>query len=1073
MGIEDTRICLLEEPTRGQAETVEFGINHLGVDDATPLTIFNIDTFRPGFTFPDFARHANSFGYLEVFRGQGANWSYVLPSPGEAPKVLETAEKRPISDLCCTGLYHFAHAGDFREALAMERLSPSAAELYVAPLYNYIIAAGKTCHYVIIPPEQVVFCGIPAEYDALKAVARFQDDTETNLLSDTSSLHDRARSAERRRNWHEAECLWRRFLGLNERMWWAHTGLAGAVREQGRMLDAANVLLAAQKILPGEPRLYVEYARIAEHEGNLIEALRRWRQVQEQFASSWLGFWGEASTLRSMQRVAEADALISEVTSRFLDNTDALHDLARTAEHQCDWSAAERLWRRFIELDDNPWWVHAGLANALHRLGRNEEAAAILNTARHRFPNETELAIVLAKIEEAVGNFADAAKIWDELTGTSANRSDVWIGAVRNQRKLGNLVAADARLRDGLHHLPKDETLIVEAVANAEGLGESETLVGLLRKLWEIRPHDGSIGFKLVQAYASANLVEEAYRTIGELLRAGHGTYRVFSVAVALARASASLKPLFEHWEELVPVAANDPRGFAADCVDLLIAFVDREDCNLIIRTILLHHWDMTSAQLPAAIQSTVALRAGPNRNQAWNAFVRVFESEKNKIRDEFQQRFLSALIMPKDENDVSEALLTRLLREARPDNWIKDAVIVLFSPYFRTPSLLSALRDLIEKTASEMHTTTEPALYILLILADVLSEGSYDQLIEATRRCGRFADVAPGSNNLSATLARIVSRSAVRSSPLLPLPASVLERPLRIAVCVSGQLRGYEAALPTWQSLGLWDHHLSFVVHTWKNVGRNLPDQATSAARSFDGDFLKSYQDVIRARGWNYMRQSYPCLIDAVLGHQVIDEAELTKFYNACSVVIDDETVPPFIGRGNFWKMYYKINRAHLLGMESCPNADIVVRIRPDKVFHGATAIDWHRVLWESKHHRIILADRPRMLAPPFWIGDQFAAGVPEVMEIYANTFNLTEEAKETGAFDFPRTHFGHLNLAYATFQDGVGVRSFQGIGVETLKNAKIITAGTIVAALRKDVSQRSSLSDDDVLLSAALRDL
>lgn len=162
LGIADARVHLLRAPTAGQAETVELGLADVPAD--TAITIFNIDTFRPGFRYPDFA---DSAGYLEVFRGSGANWSYVRPGLGPEPLALETAEKRPISDLCCTGLYHFSNADQFRHALAQERLKPSAAELYVAPLYNALIQAGAKIHYQVVGAEDVVFCGVPTEYETL------------------------------------------------------------------------------------------------------------------------------------------------------------------------------------------------------------------------------------------------------------------------------------------------------------------------------------------------------------------------------------------------------------------------------------------------------------------------------------------------------------------------------------------------------------------------------------------------------------------------------------------------------------------------------------------------------------------------------------------------------------------------------------------------------------------------------------------------------------------------------------------------------------------------------------------
>ncbi len=169
LGMRQFRTVMLQAPTAGQAQTIELGLQAGGVSADIPLTIFNIDTFRPGFRFPRGAWWPNSDGYLEVFHGSGANWSYVRPSPGDEPLVLETAEKRPISDLCCTGLYHFGRAGLFHEAMAAERAAPSAAELYVAPIYNHIIARGNRIHYELVDQREVVFCGVPVEYEALRS----------------------------------------------------------------------------------------------------------------------------------------------------------------------------------------------------------------------------------------------------------------------------------------------------------------------------------------------------------------------------------------------------------------------------------------------------------------------------------------------------------------------------------------------------------------------------------------------------------------------------------------------------------------------------------------------------------------------------------------------------------------------------------------------------------------------------------------------------------------------------------------------------------------------------------------
>jgi hypothetical protein len=166
LGVGDYRLVVLAGPTSGQGETVEKGLEGLAAGDEE-LTVFNIDTFRMNVSRPTPEERGD--GHLEVFRGSGDGWSFVEPTPNGSGKVARTTEKVPISDLCCTGLYSFARVSDFREALEAERRSPTSAlgETYIAPIYNHLIGRGREIRYSLIRNDDVVFCGVPAEYEAL------------------------------------------------------------------------------------------------------------------------------------------------------------------------------------------------------------------------------------------------------------------------------------------------------------------------------------------------------------------------------------------------------------------------------------------------------------------------------------------------------------------------------------------------------------------------------------------------------------------------------------------------------------------------------------------------------------------------------------------------------------------------------------------------------------------------------------------------------------------------------------------------------------------------------------------
>ncbi|MGL1115087.1 glycosyltransferase family 2 protein [Vibrio vulnificus] len=171
LGITCYDIVILNEETRGQAETVALGISEWkkksDFSGDCPITIFNIDTFRPNFVYPDLTELGD--GFLEVFEGNGSNWSFVKPESDYSTVVIQTAEKKAISKLCCTGLYHFSsleqYFSSYYEYISKPECEWEKGELYVAPLYNYIIKKGGEIHYNLIPRESVIFCGLPEEYE--------------------------------------------------------------------------------------------------------------------------------------------------------------------------------------------------------------------------------------------------------------------------------------------------------------------------------------------------------------------------------------------------------------------------------------------------------------------------------------------------------------------------------------------------------------------------------------------------------------------------------------------------------------------------------------------------------------------------------------------------------------------------------------------------------------------------------------------------------------------------------------------------------------------------------------------
>jgi len=163
LGIDDFDIVILDKVTLGQADTVIKGLNKIKLSNEERIIIFNIDTIRKNFEFPSEMKNAD--GYLEVFNGSGTHWSFVLPGPNNS--VIRTTEKDRISDLCSTGLYYFRNYKLFYNSLNFYKKNQKL-ELYIAPMYNYLISRKFKILYNKIPKDLVLFSGTPTEFNILK-----------------------------------------------------------------------------------------------------------------------------------------------------------------------------------------------------------------------------------------------------------------------------------------------------------------------------------------------------------------------------------------------------------------------------------------------------------------------------------------------------------------------------------------------------------------------------------------------------------------------------------------------------------------------------------------------------------------------------------------------------------------------------------------------------------------------------------------------------------------------------------------------------------------------------------------
>ena len=238
-----------------------------------------------------------------------------------------------------------------------------------------------------------------------------------------------------------------------------------------------------------------------------------------------------------------------------------------------------------------------------------------------------------------------------------------------------------------------------------------------------------------------------------------------------------------------------------------------------------------------------------------------------------------------------------------------------------------------------------------------------------------------------------------------------VIEKPPKIALCISGQLRGFEAAHSRMKDF--FDYFkVDRFVHTWGDVGRGMlvPDRAD---RWFSGNLLAEFRVLCaenKLDGKSFLTR-YPAFSGLV---KKVDQAQVKSFYNAVDVVVEDDIAMPT----NHHRMFYKIWSAHQLMRKSGNSYDVVMRVRPDLVFN-ADPTEWAAIFARVQNEKLVFVETEFGInRKNGWVGDQFAVGSMDAMDRYASVYPLSNLAAAKNVSS-PIVH-AHETLGYHMWSGG-----------------------------------------------------
>ena len=371
--------------------------------------------------------------------------------------------------------------------------------------------------------------------------------------------------------------------------------------------------------------------------------------------------------------------------------------------------------------------------------------------------------------------------------------------------------------------------------------------------------------------------------------------------------------------------------------------------------------------------------------------------------------------------------------------------------------------------------------LFNLLVLGwACFEEAGFDDWLRILRR--HTAEEARTTADPEGALQalHVISRQFLlpEERPALPDVATLRrQRPrLRIALCLSGQMRGYRHAAPTWRHLGLDGHDVSVLVHTWQEVGRRLPDpEIPPSVQRLFGDtlFAQTFIRLGQRHGLAALQQAYPRFFAALAADNQVQPADLQAVFGPDVVyAIEDGQAPDRAGMSNQERMHYKIEAAQALGLELARlqgDFDLMIRLRPDKLVRpGPATVDWHQVLHDSASQRRVFTEDGIGLREGLVMGDQFAAGTPEVMTAYAGAWSLTALAREQGWHQFPTVLRGHTTLAFTCLYNGLRVSRLPGADFGPMAEDAQIDLPSLRRMLAADLPQGPQTELDHALWRA-----
>ena len=386
---------------------------------------------------------------------------------------------------------------------------------------------------------------------------------------DLLTMITRAEIAFDRRDFPEARRRAEALIAASPEQPLAYVLAAGALREQGRDLEAERVMGLAREALPGDALVLTVWAETAARRADWRYAALRAAELRAAFPDHPGGWRIGADALRGSGREAEAEALMREAADRLPDDRSLLADWARRAIEDRDWPAALERAARLRERapSDAEGWALG--VQATRGAGDLAAARGLVGEALSACGPQASLLAAWADVAADASDWPEAEEATARLR---EHHPELWIGWFLGARALAEQkrgAEAEALLQAGRGRFapePAIEEMWAELALRRGGWAEAAERAERVRALF---PQLASGMFVGVEALLGAGRLDDA----AALAEEGASRFPQDQVVVRLgddvarARLNGGAAPARGESDEAAPAsaaAAPEPSAAAA-----------------------------------------------------------------------------------------------------------------------------------------------------------------------------------------------------------------------------------------------------------------------------------------------------------------------------------------------------------------------------------------------------------------------------------------------------------------------------------------------------------------------------